>query len=509
MQLSNIDCLIGLKSLPENSVDSVVTDPPYGLSKQDQDDIIKCLTQWLTNNTYDHATTGFMNSKWDSFVPGPEIWKEVYRVLKPGGHMLVFAGTRTQDLMGISLRLAGFEIRDTLQYLYGSGFPKSMSIGIAIDKKERGHPQGSEDPDSPNAGKFKTQATEGKRSEFDAGQHFGAGPGQFMLEPGVIQKRELTGVAKKWEGWGTALKPAYEPVILCRKPCSESTVAGNVLKYGTGALNIDESRIGTSADIPSVQATRQSDYPQSYSGDGAGWGRTRGGLAGDKVDWKPSGGRFPANVLLQHSEECEQIGTKKVKNSSGSVSGKEPSHTGDENTACYGEYDRVPFQAYGDAEGNEEVPVYKCVEDCPISILDKQAGFTKSGAMKHEVSGYSGESTTTFIRGRSGPSNQHGDSGSVSRFFYTSKASKKDRNTCADGKVRESVGNGHPTVKPLKTMRYLVKLITPPNGIVLDPFTGSGTTGVAALMEKFDFIGFEKELAYFQIANKRLTNENE
>lgn len=380
MQLSNIDCLIGLKSLPENSVDSVVTDPPYGLSKQDQDDIIKCLTQWLTNNTYDHATTGFMNSKWDSFVPGPEIWKEVYRVLKPGGHMLVFAGTRTQDLMGISLRLAGFEIRDTLQYLYGSGFPKSMSIGIAIDKKERGHPQGSEDPDSPNAGKFKTQATD---------------------------------VAKQWEGWGTALKPAYEPVILCRKPCSESTVAA-------------------------------------------------GSKAGPNI----------------------------------SMSGPN--------------YDRAPkADAFTDAEGNEEVPVYKCVEDCPISILDKQAGFTKSGAMKHEVSGYSGESTTTFIRGRSGPSNQHGDSGSVSRFFYTSKASKKDRNTCADGKVRESVGNGHPTVKPLKTMRYLVKLITPPNGIVLDPFTGSGTTGVAALMEKFDFIGFEKELAYFQIANKRLTNENE
>jgi site-specific DNA-methyltransferase (adenine-specific) len=180
------DCLEELKKLPDNSIDSVVTDPPYGLSKEP--DIVEVLTKWINDEPYNHGHKGFLGKSWDSFVPHPDIWKEVYRVLKPGGHILCFSGTRTQDLMTISLRLAGFEIRDVIEWIYFSGFPKSADIGKALNKR-------------------------GKKD-----------------------------LSLKWDGWGSGLKPSHEPIILCRKPI-EKTIVDNIEKYGTGGLNIDGCRV--------------------------------------------------------------------------------------------------------------------------------------------------------------------------------------------------------------------------------------------------------------------------
>ena len=196
--LFNGDCLDVLKTLPDNSVDSIVTDPPYGLSNQSQDDIVKCLTAWLADEAYIHAGSGFMGKKWDSFVPSPTVWKECLRVLKHGGHIACFAGSRTQDLMGMSLRLAGFELRDTVMWVYGSGFPKGLDIAKGIDgvlgKQGKG---------------FVTASNDGIRLKLG---HAGQGVGyQKHLEYKPSQE------AKQWEAWNTNLKPAYEPIILARK----------------------------------------------------------------------------------------------------------------------------------------------------------------------------------------------------------------------------------------------------------------------------------------------------
>src|SRR5690606_31937977 len=223
------DCLEVLKSLPDNSIDSCVTDPPYGLSREP--DIREVLTKWLAGEDYTHRGGGFMGKTWDSFVPGPSIWREVYRVLKPGAHLLCFAGTRTQDLMTISLRMAGFEIRDVIEWLYFSGFPKSMDVGKAFDKRagvER------EVIGKGNAGLAKGE------SRRNGSHKVGYREEYYITAP-------ATPLAKKWDGWGTALKPAHEPIILARKPLV-GTVAHNVERWGTGALNIDGCRIPHDGD---------------------------------------------------------------------------------------------------------------------------------------------------------------------------------------------------------------------------------------------------------------------
>src|SRR5690606_18808994 len=214
-----------MRQLPDNSVDAVVTDPPDGLSREP--DIEEVLRHWLAGDDYEHRGGGFMGKTWDSFVPGPAVWREVLRVLKPGGHILCFAGTRTVDLMGISLRLGGFEIRDCLQWLDGSGFPKSLDVSNAIDKKLGAEREivGTKSGDPKRFKKWK-EMDGNKRTTFN----------NYITVPATPE-------AQEWEGWGTALKPAVEPIILARKPLSEATVAENVLKWGTGGLNIDRCRI--------------------------------------------------------------------------------------------------------------------------------------------------------------------------------------------------------------------------------------------------------------------------
>jgi len=240
----NSDCLNILKNLPEKSIDAVITDPPYGLSDHNHSKIVDILKEWLNgNDSVVPDGKGFMGKDWDAFVPPPAVWKECLRTLKPGGHMLVFAGTRSVDLMGISLRLAGFEIRDEIIWCYGSGFPKSLNVANTIAKRE-------------------------------GAKRVGAGSkGNTFPLNSEYREYLLTKTAKEWEGWGTALKPAHEPIILARKPLENGlNVAENCLKWGTGGLNIDECRIETSENLG-----RKNNTP----------------------------GRFPANLIHDGSKEIE------------------------------------------------------------------------------------------------------------------------------------------------------------------------------------------------------------
>lgn len=367
--LINADCFEALKDLADNSIEAVVTDPPYGLGACTPAQVAECLQAWSSGKTWKPKGSGFMGKAWDAWVPPPELWREVLRVLKPGGHALVFAGSRTQDLMGMSLRLAGFEMRDVIQWLYGSGFPKSHDVSKALDKMA-----GAE------------------REVIETCFNYGKVQGNKSLGDyaGIYDKTApSTPQAKQWDGWGTALKPAYEPALLVRKPLS-GTVAQNTLDYGCGGLNVGGCRIETDEYIFTIG--RANKVSQSI-------GRFKG------IESKQSKGqeigRWPANIIL-------------------------------------------------DEQASEQ--------------LEQQAG--------------------------------------TSRFFYTAKASKSERE--AGLSTEEGRANVHPTVKPIDLMRYLIRLITPPHGTVLDPFMGSGSTGCAAALEGVNFIGIEREPEYFAIAQQRV-----
>lgn len=352
------DCLEKLKEMPDNSVDSIITDPPYGIS--------------------------FMNKKWDHSVPSIEVWQECLRVLKPGGHMLVACGTRTQHRMVTPIEDAGFEIRDVITWLYGSGFPKSHDISKAIDREagaERevigsklGLPGYSEKNGVVGYERMRDQENTFSKDQF------------AITAP-------ATDAAKQWEGFGTALKPACEFWTLCRKPLSEKTIAKNVLKHGVGGLNIDACRVGIPSGDKCIGGAK--------SANGKGETVDFKGLRGyDGTQKENTTGRFPANLILDESAAAE---------------------------------------------------------------LDEQSGANNS------------------------------------RFFYCAKASASEK-----GAGLGEDKNVHPTVKPVKLMEYLCRLITPPFGVVLDPFMGSGSTGVGAMNEGFGFIGIEMTKEYFDIACARI-----
>lgn len=360
-KIHNVDCLPFMRSLPDSCIDAIVTDPPYGLS--------------------------FMGKHWDYDVPQVPVFTEMLRVLKPGGHLLCFGGSRTFHRIAVNIEDAGFDIRDTLMWLYGSGFPKSHNL------------------------------------------------------------------KDDWKGWGTALKPAHEPIIMARKPL-EGTVAANVLEYGTGAINIDGCRVETEEDCARKQSTGMGAGSIKYGGEGYAKGGNGSSL-----------GRWPANVIHDGSEEV---------------------------TAGFPE---------------------------SKSTIDKTIHAGNSG-------------TSTFAGSEQVERIQRGDSGSAARFFYCAKTSKTDRNegceeleekATASSEFRPNhtkkaaqgdsglpygrwtpLKNNHPTVKPTALMAYLCRLITPPNGIILDPYSGSGSTGKAATLEGFRFIGMEREAEYCTIANTRI-----
>ena len=386
------DSLEVLKDFEDNYFDSVVTDPPYGLA--------------------------FMGKKWDYDVPQVELWKEVYRVLKPGGHILSFAGSRTYHRMAVNIEDAGFEIRDMLGWLYGSGFPKSHNIGKAVDKI-----QGNE------------REVVGKKITGNARTDEGWKGGQIKID-------ETKGNSE-WEGWGTALKPAHEPIVMARKPFKTS-VAENVLTHGTGGINIDECRVGTDEKLSRPVNSASNNVYGKYNTFGN--------------DVEPQG-RFPANIIHDGSEEVLEIFPETT---SGKMSSKHTRHTDESPHGIYGKFD-----------------------------------------INHPL----GET--------------YGDAGSAARFFYCAKASKAERNMGLDdfetkkaggmsGRNDGSMGsitynkNHHPTVKPIKLMEYLVRLVTPKEGIVLEPFAGSGTTLIACKQQGFNYIGIEREQEYCDIAEARL-----
>ena len=417
MNIINGDCLEELKKLEDNSVDAVVTDPPYGLSNTKPQQVSDVLKAWVTGDTVSVPAKrgGFMGKDWDSFVPPPAVWEECMRVLKPGGHMAVFAGARTQDLMGLSIRLAGFEIRDTLGWVYGSGFPKSQNISLQIEKQagKRGHTA---------------------KGFVPAGDYGGRG----LTSPDTkVQHSPLTmDGAKQWDGWGTALKPAIEPIILARKSL-DGTVANNVLAHGVGGLNIDACRVGTSGGGTHCNNRDAAGKCLGHEG-GSAWDTFHGDESAEPA------GRFPANVLL------DEHAAKEMDKQSGITKS-----TGGDAT-----HDRAP--AYG-------------------------GGWDNPGG---NVGGL-------------------GDTGGASRFFpvfkYQAKAPKKERPVI----VREDGTKiQHATVKPEKLMSWLVELITPPGGVVLDPFAGTGTTLQAARDKGFRAIGIEQDADYIQLIHKRLEGGN-
>jgi DNA modification methylase len=498
MTLHHGDCLEVLRTMPDNSVDSIVTDPPYGLS--------------------------FMGKKWDYDVPSEDIWRECLRVLKPGGHLLAFAGTRTQHRMAVRIEDAGFEIRDMLAWVYGSGFPKSLDVSKAIDKVDAAEEQErrrlaftawvrsqgvtsrqiDEATGTNMGGHYTTAASQPRimtREHLDACRHLLGDVPEWVereadirsVESRNMAEREVVGVqknvmsgwdmdggtrftdrnitapatpeAQQWAGWGTALKPALEPITVARKPLGEKTVAANVLAHGTGALNIDGCRVGTEK----VVTTNGKGFKGSFEG-----GENNNGGAVHE-------GRWPANLIHDGSDEV--VGLFPV---TGASSGRPR-----RNTAA--------------------------AHNATNSMGNSVADWTTLG---HDDNG-----------------------GSAARFFYCAKASKKDRDEgcdhlpehqeglqlprgkCPDcgtwknsGELKCKCGgewemtsnpppkarNNHPTVKPTALMRYLCRLVTPPEGIVLDPFMGSGSTGKAAMLEGFQFIGIERDADYLEIAKARI-----
>ena len=427
------DCLEELKKLDDNSVDAVITDPPYGLSNTKPTQVADVLKAWVTGDTVSVPAKrgGFMGKDWDSFVPPPAVWEECMRVLKPGGHIAVFAGARTQDLMGLSIRLAGFEIRDTLGWIHSQGFPKGQDLGKIIDKK---------------LGAERTEVA-------GRGWHIGTGGGSGVTIGHFAEKYEkgdatvgrkllapATSEAKQWTGWNSQLKPAIEPIILARKPL-DGTVANNVLAHGVGGLNIDACRVGMSdTDREAAKVPQRAQY--AYSGE-AYQVETEGGRNGATFEPAPAG-RFPANVLL------DEHAAKEMDKQSVGTRAEKPSKS-------------------GTAGATVQEATWKC--------------WHKPG---EEIAGYN-------------------DSGGASRFFpvfkYQAKAPKKERPVI----VREDGTKvQHPTVKPLKLMEWLVTLITPEGGTVLDPFAGTGTTLQAATNKGFNPIGIEQDADYIQLINKRL-----
>jgi site-specific DNA-methyltransferase (adenine-specific) len=413
------DSQLKLKLLDKNSVDAVVTDPPYGLA--------------------------FLNKKWDYDVPSVALWKEVLRVLKPGGHALVACGTRTQHKMVSNLEEAGFEIRDVVAWIYGQGFPKNLDVSKAIDKKLGAKRKvigaNPNHRDSSNSSSLHFRSA-------DAKPHDSAIVGA-LTEPATEE-------ARQWQGFGSALKPAMELWTLVRKPLHKN-IASNVLRYGTGALNIDACRIQTTDD----------NRRDSVSGYDGMTGTTGFAIRPRRKDeMKKQDGRFPANVILD--EEAGQI----------------------------------------------------------LDAQSRAGGMHSAGVRREPGNEFTKEHSVFGVGRVAGGSARIGDDGGASRFFYCAKASQGERSTGldgmpkvlrtdAEGMIMDHLGaknptgrvgneNFHPTVKPIRLMEYLCKLITPPGGLILDPFMGSGTTGIAAKNLRFKFVGVEKNRHYFKIAKKRI-----
>jgi DNA modification methylase len=419
------DCRSLLRTLPDCSIDSCVTDAPYEI--------------------------GFMSHVWDStgIAHSVDLWREVLRVLKPGGHLLAFGGTRTSHRMVCAIEDAGLQVRDSIVWLYASGYPKSLNLG---------------------------------------------------------------------DGRGTALKPANEPICVARKPLI-GTVAANVEAHGTGAINIDRCRVGPGYENPDAG---KGAGRATANANGAAYGNGLGGV----ISPGHALGRWPANVVLSHADGCEALGTKRVRKGGSGL----PITRGDTFGYGGGWKPGSTHPAYGNGDGTEDTEAWRCVPGCPVAALDAQSGERKSGIAVLRNGGgnriFDGPS-----RGGPKPDAGYTDNGGASRFYFCAKTSTSEREAGCDslplvgagdlvnreegsagaaspragaGRVSAGRRNTHSTVKPLELMRWLCRLVTPAGGVVLDPFSGSGTTGCAAVMESLRFVGFELEANHVAICNARI-----
>lgn len=479
------DCRFGMSCMPSDSVDAMVTDPPAGIK--------------------------FMGRAWDDNKGGRDKWidwlatimREAFRVLKPGAHALVWALPRTSHWTATAIEDAGFEVRDVLVHLFATGFPKSSNVSKLIDARNGDQ--------RPVLGQARGAASANTNSL-----------GAFAPEYDVTSAASAASAA--WDGWGTALKPASEHWILARKPLG-GTIAECVLKNGTGAINIDGCRIACAPD----DAEKLAAGVESI--------RARGGSM--ENSWKNSSdlsganpasplGRWPSNVLLSHSDECKRIELASVKRAGGDIAGAGAAARRND---IYGSdaRPRGDWKAYGNDDGTETVERYDCVANCPVRLLDEQSG-DRPG-----MSG-GGEHRSDYAGGMFGAIDCSGtarkDSGGASRFYFTSKASRAEKDAGLDdfepATAGEATGradgtdglkspragagrtggakNTHPTPKRVDLMRYLTRLVTPPKGLVIDPFCGSGSGGVAAVLEGMRFVGLELEPLHVDFARARIAH---
>jgi DNA modification methylase len=437
------DCLDVIKGLPDSSVDSCVTDPPYALTNRTPD------VKWCVDCNrvlggregkpvvcpkcggaleYQRSSggRGFMGKQWDTGdrAFSVELWAEVFRVLKPGGHVLAFGGTRTVHRLACAIEDAGFDIRDQIMWVFGSGFPKSHDVAKGIDKAAGARGTYGEPKSAAHAGWIERGRMRGEDG------HEGYQRPWMKDEQAVsnaARKYEAgSDAAREWQGWGTALKPAVEPIVLARKPLSEGTVAANVLRHGTGAINVDGCRVGIDDVAEPSRLQRQQSNRVTWEG-----GETSGFKADHVQPLYSAKGRWPANLIHDGSDEVVAAFPETK------APGRFPKNTGGIGTAS---------GIYGKADGRDQIE--RSVDD---------------------------------------------GSGSAARFFYSAKADKDDR-----------LGSAHPTIKPVDLMQYLVRLITPLNGICLDPFAGTGTTGEAAFREGMRAILIEREPEYLADIHRRM-----
>lgn len=448
---------------------------------------------------------------------------EAFRILKPGGHIVAFGGTRTHHRLFVAAEDVGFEVRDMLAWLHGQGFPKSMDVGKAVD-------------DSLGAEREDAGPKPGTHYASDEAKAISEGRAQSGATVHTRATVPATPEGAKWDGWGTALKPAVEPILLARKPLGSLNVAGNVLRHGTGALNIGASRIKGPKGAGVWGTSNETTDPERVFN-----------ASTDKDAYRSAAdgrGRFPANVVLSHSGGCTLKGTKKVATS---VNHHESTTTIGGVRGIYSGGKSVIGHDYADADGTEEVEDWACVEGCPILELDRQSGPAGAfapvplGGAKDSRRGIYGDfasQVSSLDRG-----SWYGDSGGASRFYYCAKAPTTERwfwcRVCGDAYGDEgrhaaherrcaSCGidyplskhkahsdhdtdrnlQQHPTQKPEDLMAWLIRLVTPPDGVALDPFTGSGTTGVAATRGGFRFIGCERERDYAAIARRRIEGDS-
>lgn len=450
--------------MDEASVDAIVCDPPYEI--------------------------GFMSKRWDSrgVAFDPATWTAALRVLKPGGHLVAFGGARTHHRLWCAVEDAGFEIRDTilccglLAWTFGSGFPKGLDVSKAIDKA---------------AGAERERVLAYRSSVV--GQCYAHDEWTKENRGVRIVDEPLTPDAEQWQGWNVALKPAYEPILLARKPLSEANVAANVLRHGTGGINVDACRVaptGESLGGGRISTTTEGwDRPWKHDETAREKCQRRGDAAVAKAEHL---GRWPTNFLLVHSPWCVRDGERRVDKSGHYPKARGAGGIG--NAGHSGQSDLVERSLNG-----ETVAAWNCTPDCAVRMLDQQGGdergaFAPVRGTEPSKPGYHGG----FSRGGGV---FYADSGGASRFFpqfayepadfapflYSAKASRRERGE----------GNTHATVKPVAVIRWLMRLVTPKGGVVLDPFVGSGTGAIAADREGFDFVGVEEDAEHVAIAKAR------